>query len=825
MARKPAPSKTTPSPEKPSISGKKPPRGKSASQQTSKSTNQQTSKSTNQPTNKPTPKPRAPRTPRAKPDPSHLTPPPPLVPALSLDRKLDIAGVIMALLGLVIGLLLFSANRSAISEGLIFGLSQVFGWGAYLLPLALLAGGLWLILRNFEKIPSLDPERLTGLTLLLFNVLTLLHFILFTPDKATSYELAKLGQGGGYLGAFLSETLIAWIGQWGTLVAILAWFLTGLMLTFDLAAADFFRWVDPLSAALGRILARGRAALGKQFLEALQQVSKSASQPISQSADQPTSQPTHPNPEAPTPLLPLSASPFPLISSSPSPKWVLPAIPDILDVGIDTEGDDDADKQRALLLEETLASFGAPAHVVEINRGPTFTQYGVEPDFLETRNGRIRVRVGKIAALADDLALALAAERIRIQAPVPGKGYVGIEVPNGEIAVVALRDVVESESFTKKPAPLRLAMGQNVSGQPISANLANMPHLLIAGATGSGKSVCVNAIIACLLLHNTPDDLRLIMIDPKRVELTGYNGIPHLLAPVVVEMERVIGALQWVTREMDTRYQKFHDTKCRNLADYNGKMAASGGKKLPMLVVIIDELADLMMLAPDQTEKTITRLAQLARATGIHLIIATQRPSVDVVTGLIKANLPARVAFAVSSMVDSRVILDQPGAERLLGRGDMLFQAPDAPAPARLQGVYVSDAEITRLVQFWRFQAAEAGVSVRETTDDGTPQPTTYTLPADAPAPGIPLKQVPMFEMETQEERDPMWDEALDLIRRQGRASVSMLQRRLRIGYTRAARIVEIMEDKGIVGPPEGATQVRQVLDYGPAGPPADHEN
>lgn len=806
MARKLAPSKKTTSPEKPPVSGKKSSRTKP------------TTHPTNKPTSKPAPKPRAPR----KTSQQAAPPPPPLIPPLSLDRKLDIAGVVMALLGLVIGLLLFSANRSAISEGLIFRLSQVFGWGAYVLPLALLAGGLWLILRNFERVPSLDPERLTGLTLLLFNLLALLHFILFTPDKTTSYELAKLGQGGGYIGAFLSETLIAWIGQWGTLVALLGWFLTGLMLTFDLAAADFFRWVDPLS----EIFARGRARLWQWFLAALQQLGNSANQPTNQPAIQPTNQPTDQPPA-------LESSPFPLFSSSPSPTappapilhWTLPAIADILDPGMDTTPDDEADRHRAQVLEETLASFGAPAHVVEINRGPTFTQYGVEPDFNETRNGRIRVRVGKIAALADDLALALAAERIRIQAPVPGKGYVGIEVPNGEIAVVALRDVVESEGFTKKPAPLRLAMGQNVSGQPISANLANMPHLLIAGATGSGKSVCVNAIIACLLLHNTPDDLRLIMIDPKRVELTGYNGIPHLLAPVVVEMERVIGALQWVTREMDTRYQKFHDTKCRNLADYNGKMAASKGKKLPMLVVIIDELADLMMLAPDQTEKTITRLAQLARATGIHLIIATQRPSVDVVTGLIKANLPARVAFAVSSMVDSRVILDQPGAERLLGRGDMLFQAPDAPAPARLQGVYVSDAEITRLVQFWRFQAAEAGVVIRETSGDGTPQPTTYTLPPDAPAPGIPLKQVPMFEMEPEEDRDPMWDEALDLIRRQGRASVSMLQRRLRIGYTRAARIVEIMEDKGIVGPPEGATQVRQVLDYGPAGPPADSEN
>jgi len=372
--------------------------------------------------------------------------------------------------------------------------------------------------------------------------------------------------------------------------------------------------------------------------------------------------------------------------------------------------------------------------------------------------------------------------------------------------------VIESDGFNKMPPPLRFALGQDVAGTPISANLAAMPHLLIAGATGSGKSVCVNSIICCLLAHNTPDDLRLIMVDPKRVELTNYNGIPHLLAPVVVEMDRVVGALQWVTREMDSRYQKFHDARARNIIEYNRKLVAEGGKKLPYMVVIIDELADLMLLAPDQTEKSITRLAQLARATGIHVIIATQRPSVDVVTGLIKANFPARVAFAVSSGVDSRVILDQPGADRLLGRGDMLFQAPDSPAPVRLQGVYVSDTEINSLTQFWRMQ-----------TVSHVDQSTLHSSrPADAPAMNLPLKQQPIWqEMEEQEDLDPVFHEAVDLIRRQGRASVSMLQRRLRIGYTRAARLIETMEDKGIIGPPVGGAQTREVLDYGPAAPPA----
>ncbi len=496
---------------------------------------------------------------------------------------------------------------------------------------------------------------------------------------------------------------------------------------------------------------------------------------------------------------------------NPTPQWVLPPLEQILDEGGEVNYSDELDVQRARLIEETLASFGAPARVVEINRGPTITQFGVEPDFVEMRGGRMRVRVGKIAALADDLALALSARTIRVQAPVPGKGFVGIEVPNDEIALVALRDLIESEAFKRLKSPLRIALGLNVSGNAVAADLSVMPHLLIAGATGSGKSVCVNSLICCLLANNTPDDLRLVMIDPKRVELTGYNGIPHLLAPVVVDLERVVTVLQWVTREMDMRYRKLAEAGCRNIQEYNNKIPPGGEKKLPFLVVIVDELADLMMLAPDETERTVTRLAQLARATGIHLVIATQRPSVDVVTGLIKANFPARIAFAVASGVDSRVILDQPGAERLLGSGDMLFQAPDSPAPVRLQGVFVSESEIQRLVSYW--QGFAGYVQPAPTAAGGTPD----ALPA-----GVPLKQMPLWEDMEEEDGDPMMKEAIDLARTQGRASISMLQRRLRIGYTRAARLIETMEEKGIVGPPDPGTGTREILDYGPAAPPAD---
>ena len=485
-------------------------------------------------------------------------------------------------------------------------------------------------------------------------------------------------------------------------------------------------------------------------------------------------------------------------------------MPAILEPGGQDQADKTFERERARLIEETLQSFGAPAKVVEINRGPTITQFGVEPDFIEGRGGRrVKVKVSKISSLADDLALALAASSIRVEAPVPGKGFIGIEVPNAEVALVALRDVMESPEFAKAESPLKLGLGRDVSGHPVVADLASMPHLLIAGTTGSGKSVCINAVIASLLLQNTPDVMRLFMIDPKRVELTYYNGIPHLLAPVVVDLERVVQALQWISKQMDDRYRRFAMEGVRNIEEFNGRMRLTGQKTMHYVVLIVDELADLMMLAPDETERVLTRLAQLARATGIHLVIATQRPSVDVVTGLIKANFPARIAFAVASSVDSRVILDQPGAERLLGHGDMLFQPPDAAAPRRLQGVYVSEPELARLIRYWK-NAALGG----DATQPAAPV-RTEAIPGNAP-----LKQAPLWEdVEQGDAEDDLFEEAVVLVRRMRKASISMLQRHLRIGYTRAARLIDELEQRGIVGPEPGGSQAREVLDYGDLAP------
>ena len=719
--------------------------------------------------------------------------------SLSPERKLDVVGAIMTVVGILSVLVLFSATRSAITGSILGVLRWLFGWGMYILPVALIVMGMWLILRRIEKLPLLSLERATGIISFFLWLLTLMHSIvpLETADQAV-----LIGIGGGYIGNLFARILLNGFGGAGTVVILFAWLVITIAMIFDLSVADLFRWVNPL-------FVRIRAELAKPIKKPETRVPPGARQ-IASNGYTPLHRP-QPVVKNEVPGLPVRT----VKSAEPVVNWQLPDVKQILDSGSAPSVNEEFIQQRSRLIAETLASFGAPVQVVEINRGPTITQFGVEPLFVETRNGRTKVRVNKIASLADDLALALAAPRIRIQAPVPGHSYVGIEVPNDEMTLVALRDIVESDSFQRNRHGLKFALGKDVTGHPINANLESMPHLLIAGTTGSGKSVCVNSILTCFLLHNTPDDLRLILVDPKRVELTGYNGVPHLLAPVVVEIDRVIGALQWMTREMDKRYHMFAQAGSRNITDYNTRMKLQGGKKLPFLIVVIDELADLMMIAPGETEQTITRLAQLARATGIHMILATQRPSVDVVTGLIKANFPARIAFAVASNTDSRVILDQPGAERLLGRGDMLFQAPDAPSAVRLQGVFVSDNEIQNLVEFWRKQVV-----------GGSPYATAGAsgAPVDLPKSDIPLKQGAMFEeMDPPDSNtDPLLAEAIDLVRREGRASVSMLQRRMRIGYTRAARIVDMMEDKGIVGPPEGTSQMRQILDYGPTAPPKD---
>ena len=526
-----------------------------------------------------------------------------------------------------------------------------------------------------------------------------------------------------------------------------------------------------------------------------------------------------PEPAAASPPAAAPGEPEP-VKPPPSIDWQLPDQQALLNKVSASDLDQEPLLRQAQIIEETLASFGAPGRVVEINSGPVITQYGVEPAYLTARTGkRNRVKVGAIAKLDKDLQLALGARSIRMEAPVPGKGYVGIEVPNPIAARVSLRDVMESPSYQQIESPLAIALGMSVDGRPIAADLTQMPHLLIAGATGAGKSVCINAIINSILVNNSPAEVKFIMVDPKRVELTGYNGLPHLIAPVVVELERIVGVLRWVTTEMDERYKMFSQAGARNIIDYNS-FREPDSPPMHYIVVIIDELADLMMMAPDDTERAITRIAALARATGIHLIIATQRPSVDVVTGLIKANCPARIAFAVAGSVDSRVILDQPGAERLLGKGDMLYLSGNAPAPLRMQGVWVSNEEIERISRFWKLQ----GAGLPQVSAIPLPPPSSPTA-ASSQAPPAAYRQkngqTAFWDMSGSskkagggaDEEEKLYQTAVELVRKLDKASISLLQRRLRIGYQRAARIVDMMEEHGVVGPPkEGSSKPRDVL-------------
>ncbi|RLC87078.1 MAG: DNA translocase FtsK [Chloroflexi bacterium] len=703
---------------------------------------------------------------------------------LTLDQWLDILGYALLAIAAFTILSFLSASHGLIPGWWLGLLRRGFGWGAYLVPLFVGAVGLWLVLRHFgDRLPRVTLLQIVGGMLGYLALLITLHFpaalILFDGDLQAT---AEAGHGGGYLGAALGRLLLEGLGSVGLVITLITWWLIVVALTFGTTAQDAIRAFQRLQGHLRPRRPRPLPTVPRPSL-------REAPVPPEQVAIRPAPS-ARPAPTSAPPTIPAQPR---LIGGAQ--RWQLPTLDEILEPGGEQDFSAEILRQQARIIEETLASLGAPVRVKEINRGPVVTQFGIEPLVVTNSNGKeTRVKVSRVAALADDVALALEAKTLRVEAPIPGKGLVGIEVPNPEVSLVALRDVMESAAFAEMDSQLRLCLGQDVSGNPVIADLTTMPHLLIAGTTGSGKSVCVNAIIAALLLQNTPDDLKFLMVDPKRVELIGYNGIPHLLSKVVVEMERVVSALQWVLREMDGRYHRFSEVRATHIRDYNERVAPRlGAKGLPYIVVIIDELADLMMMAPQETERALCRIAQMSRATGIHLVIATQRPSVDVVTGLIKANFPARIAFNVASSVDSRVILDMPGAEQLLGRGDMLFLPPDAPTPLRVQGAFVSDEELRRLVQYWKEQARPG------------------TVPTEKPV------QRPLWEEVAEKEpkveyEDELLPDVIDLVLREQRASISLLQRKLRIGYTRAARLMDILEEHGVVGPQPPGGKAREVF-------------
>ena len=664
-------------------------------------------------------------------------------------------------------------------------LRQIFGVGAYPVALLLLVSGVALLFwRSLDRRITPRWGVVIGAEIVFFGGLGLLHLC----SSESAWVLAYTGQRGGFVGWALVWWLVPLLGRVLSLALLVLVVAGGMLLLTGTSwrlAVWRVRWLWAQAGVRLRslVMARRQARADRAVLVAAQ--SAAALHPS-----------VPPSPHAAR----ASLAPAPKAKRAEhrparrSRKAVMALPPlDILLPDDPVSGDDADARMRAQIIQETLESFGVPSRVVEWRRGPVVTQFGVVPGYVERqdRDGntqRYKIRVSKVLSLSNDLALALASSPIRIEAPVPGRAVIGIEVPNAEKTVVGLRGVLESDTFQKGRAHLRLALGRDVSGEAVVGDLARMPHLLLAGATGTGKSACLNAMLASLLFYHTPDRLKLLLVDPKRVELTRFNGVPHLISPAVVETEKVIVALRWVVREMEQRYERFAKAGSRNLDTYNRALTGKGLDPLPTIVVIIDELADVMLAAPDEVERVLCRIAQMARATGIHLMVATQRPSVDVVTGLIKANFPARISFAVTSQVDSRVILDTPGAEKLLGRGDMLFMAPDSPELQRIQGCWVSEEELDALIAFWQDEAR-----IHEADEE----------PEAPPWEGMSLEDA---------ETDDLLQDAIQLVREHEQASASFLQRQMRIGYPRAARLIDELERQGVVGPAESGGRSRSVL-------------
>jgi len=651
-------------------------------------------------------------------------------------------------------------------------ISLWFGWGAYLVVVAIGYTGFSILRRNAT---SLSWGRLFALELASFLTLGLL-----AATGGNSLLRAEAGADGGRVGWGLVKFFweILPLGEvWGTLLIFVLWVLA--MMT------GFGLWT-----VLERLLLRlaGEAPPVETVTQA--EVQKEAE--VEKRTRQPRKKQSPALPPEFRKSLRASDNQDKKPSAPRNRDERLPSL-NILLADQNTRPDERTINQTAGMIEKTLAEFGIVSTVIGFRVGPTVTQFAVQPGFMkkpgttsEEEAQQIKVRVAQIASLQKDLTLALSAERLRIEAPVPGKPYVGIEVPNTHSSVVRMRSILETDSFHKIGAPLALALGRDVSGQPLVADLSRMPHLLIAGATGSGKSVCITALAACLAMNNPPEDLRMVMIDSKMVELLRFNGLPHLYGKVETNIDRILGVLRWVVVEMEHRYRLLEAAHARDLETYNRRLSRKKeGNPLPRIVVLIDELADLMMSAPDQTEHNLVRLAQMARATGIHLIVATQRPSIDVVTGLIKANFPARLAFAVASGVDSRVILDTSGAENLLGRGDMLMLNPEIGNPIRAQGVMITDMEIERLISHWQKTVEE--------TDQTAPWEKLLIEPDE-------------------NEDEGLIEQAVSIVRSGQRASASLLQRRLRIGYPRAARLLDQLEEMGVVGPSLGGGKERDVL-------------
>jgi len=728
-------------------------------------------------------------------------------PLIAPQTARSIIGIVLLVAGAVTLIALFLPGEGILNRYVNGLLRPAFGQGAWLLPVLLIVAGIFV-----ERAPNVGPTwqvSALGGAVTLFGALGLIDIIWARGTKP-----AQLAAAGGWIGHQLSSVLATLVSEPGAFVVLLGMLVVGILLLFNLTVRSL---IAPLTSG-GRALAdamaqplerevtpaRGRTAAGRSatdgpHLETPQPDLPSplpSPAPISQTVwagrgghgQAPVSAMPSRDPDAPSEeLLAVEDTPAPVGVRD----WVLPPI-ELLDPRQGGKNGAKLDHERNIrIIEEKLRSFQIPATVTGTNVGPVVTQYEVRPD--------ARVKLSRIEALADDLAMALAARTIRIEAPIPGKDVVGVEVPNHASELVGFRELIDDANMLAATGKLTFALGRDVSGKAYAVDLAKMPHLLIAGATGSGKSVCVNALITSLLMRARPDEVRLVLVDLKRVELSAYDGLPHLLTNVIIEARDAKAALHWAVMQMEERYKALAAKTERNIAAFNASPRVSEEERLPYIVIVIDELADLIMREGRKVEDPIVKIAQKARAVGIHLVLATQRPSVNVVTGLIKANVPSRIAFAMSSNVDSRTVLDQPGAEDLIGRGDMLFQPADLPRPVRLQGVFVSDAEVRAVTDHWRGQAPQP---------EYDPLVVAFSDGGDGNG--------GQFGWLAAVAEDEMTARAAELITATGRASTSMLQTKLKVGFNRASRLMDDLERFGIVGPqdPRNPAVPRHV--YGP---------
>jgi S-DNA-T family DNA segregation ATPase FtsK/SpoIIIE len=711
----------------------------------------------------------------------------------------------------------------------------LFGVGKYISPIVLVAAGVILL---FRKETLFYVSKLVGLSMAFVSTLGAIHILAYDGDKML--KVAKAGSGGGFLGYALAFAFLKLAGKIGGSIILIALVLIGVTVAFDFSLVKFFE-----KFFHSKVENEEEGETESEEIEETESEKAEEKSVLEIEAEKPlkkTKFVQDPNEEsekesAMAAVLKKAAAWRPKDEKEKSKKnqtndqeqqlaWELPPI-SLLDASIEKAQGGDVEK-NAKIIQDTLLNFGIEVELGEIKTGPTVTQYSFRP--------AVGVKLSRITTLSSDLALRLAARQVRIEAPIPGRSLVGIEVPNKKNATIRLPELLQALEFENRKSNLLLALGKDVSGNYIFGDLKKMPHLLIAGSTGSGKSVCVNTLILSMLYQNSPEDLKLILVDPKRVELTPYNGIPHLLTDVIVENGKVLHALKWAIGEMERRYKILQKIGSKDIASFNrkaesgemfknidaetGEITEEAVEKIPYIVIIIDELADLMASHGKEVEGAIIRLAQMARAVGIHLILSTQKPIVTVITSLIKSNIPTRIAFRVPSLMDSRTILDASGAEKLLGNGDMLFSAAEAVDLRRVQGVFVSEEEVKRVVEFIKKQKFEKIEDSLEGEIDSVEEKPAGNQNGQVKTVQHATKiNFEAMESESDSQEDPLYEEAKKLVIQAGKASCSLLQRRLRIGYSRAARLVDMMEDNGVVGSQEGA-KAREVLVDGEGSQP-----